>query len=165
MDQGRKDTYHLFIIYFNLHIDMLYILYVLHILFNLLQILTLMQYFHRLLLKINNNISLLGRNFRISKNLIYICYVTSQEPCSSIILCQAIAISAKVNSSWDNQIEEWLCWILTKQKWMNKYIIGREDLKCADHLKNVIMQGKIFNIFNCTTYQSAFSPTYVLLDK
>lgn len=48
---------------------------------------------------------------------------------------------------------------------MNGYVIVREDLKCADHLKNVIMQDKIFYIFNCTMYQSAFSPTYVLLDK
>lgn len=48
---------------------------------------------------------------------------------------------------------------------MNEYVILRENLKCVDHLKNVIMQGKIFNIFNCIMYQSALSPTYVLLDK
>lgn len=48
---------------------------------------------------------------------------------------------------------------------MNEYVIVREDLKCADHLKIVIMQSKIFNIFNYTMYQSAFSPTYLLLDK
>ena len=67
--------------------------------------------------------------------------------------------SAKVNSGGDNQTKRGMALLNIEKMKMHEQVIVREDLKCANHLKNIIMQGKIFETFNCTMYQSVFSPS------